>query len=92
MVLFLVFYVSDQSLPFFNAIRKCRISLLPARKASKKLLLLNVAAAAKFDIFNQICQGYRRVKINQDMQMILNAINLIEMTVIVFEYTPNKSK
>ena len=89
MVLFLFFDVIDDFIFFPNIIGKSPIALLPSLKAGEKTTLFHPNTTGDLDVFDIIGQGYGRVQVAKNMDMVFNAIDAVQLAIIVFDNTPN---
>ncbi len=92
MVLLLVFDVLDQTVLRLYRFRKCTIPILPTLEIRKDFFTLDEVISGEFDVLDQTCDGYCRVNVRQNMEMIFHTIDSIEVAVFVGEQVMNIGK
>src|SRR5258708_31109441 len=68
---------------------KCPITILPTRKKRENFPFSVPCAGCKFDVLDEIGERNCGMQPDQYVQMVLHAVDAVQMTVFVFGDSPN---
>lgn len=92
MVFLLVLHIFDQSVFRFDGIRESTVTILPAAKVGKEFVVLDKLRGGKFDVLDEIRKRNRRMKMRNNMEMVVNAVDPVQMTFLVLQNAGNVTK
>ena len=68
---------------------ECSVSLLPVRESFEHRVLFDPTRRARLDVLHKIGQAHRGVEAGEKMQVILDAINAVKVSVAVSDDSPD---
>jgi hypothetical protein len=88
-MLFLVFYVFNDDILFSGGMRERTVTFLPGRKFWKIASGFHPKAAGDLDVFDVIGQGQRRMQIGENVQVVIRAVDAVEVAALLFNNAEN---